>query len=162
MWYNVDILKLGAFLIPPFLRKKKLIAFFGVFLEPFIGLAKKFKAFRKASNQKLNVNGQVIYIEKRLCDEFELEYPYIYITDSDETRANIADMYADQTLSMAMYPLDSDAKLYLESGNESDREQDYIVHVPSFLSDKLSEIRTIVEYHRPAGRKFEIKVYDYE
>ena len=162
MWYNVDILKLGAFLIPPFLRKKKLIAFFAVFLEPFVLLAKRFKDFRKASLQKLNVNGQVIYIEKRLNDEFELEYPYIYITDSSELRANLADIYADQTLSMAMYPLESDDKLYLESGEESAREEDYIVNVPSFLSDKLSEIMTIVEYHRPAGRKFKIKVYDYE
>ena len=162
MWYNVDIYKLGAYLIPPFLRKKRMYAFICAFLAPFYNLCKIFKDYRKASLQKLNVNGQVIYIEKRLCDEFELEYRDIYITDSDSLKSNIADMYSDASVTMAVYSKNSSDKLYLESGDVSAKAEDYIVNVPSFLSDKIEVIKTIVEYNKPAGRTYKINLYEYE
>lgn len=162
MWYNVDIYKLGAYLLPPFLRKKRMYAFFCVFLYPFYWLCKMFKDYRKSSLQKLNVNGQVAYIEKRLCDEFELEYRDIYITDSDSLRPNVADMYRDPSVTLTVYPESSEEKLYLESGDESVKSEDYIVNVPSFLADHLETIKTIVEYNKPAGRTYKINLYDYE
>ena len=162
MWYNVDIYKLGAYLIPPFLRKKRMYAFLCVFLYPFYWLCKMFKDYRKSSLQKLNVNGQVAYIEKRLCDEFELEYRDIYITDSDALKPNVADMYRNPSVTMVIYPESSEEKLYLESGDESIKSEDYIVNVPSFLADHLETIKTIVEYNKPAGRTYKINLYDYE
>ena len=162
MWYNVDIYKLGAYLIPPFLRKKRLYAFLCVFLSPFHWLCKMFKDYRKTSLQKLNVNGQVAYIEKMLNDEFEFENREIYITDSDALKPNVADMYRDPSVTMTIYPESSEEKLYLESGDESIKSEDYIVNVPSFLADKLEVIKTIVEYNKPAGRTYKINTYDYE
>ena len=88
MWYNVDVYKMAAYLLPPFLRKKKLFSFFCVFLYPYFVLVQKFKSFRKSSIYKLNANGQVIYIEKYLNDYFSLEYRDIYITDSENNIAN--------------------------------------------------------------------------
>lgn len=162
MWYNVDIYKLGAYLLPPFLRKKRMYAFLCVFLYPFYWLCKMFKDYRKASLQKLNVNGQVAYIEKMLNDEFELEHQEIYITDSESLRTNVADMYRDPSVTMTIYPENSEEKLYLESGDESVKSEDYIVNVPSFLADHLETIKTIVEYNKPAGRTYKINLYDYE
>ena len=63
---------------------------------------------------------------------------------------------------MVIYPLSSEEKLYLESGDESIKSEDYIVNVPSFLADKLEVIKTIVEYNKPAGRTYKINLYDYE
>lgn len=162
MWYNVDIYKLGAYLIPPFLRKKRMYAFICAFLAPFYWICKMFKDYRKASLQKLNVNGQVIYIEKRLCDEFELEYRDIYITDSDSLKTNIADLYPDASITMAVYSKNSEDRLYIESGETSAKSEDFIVNVPSFLSDKIEVIKTIVEYNKPAGRTYKINLYEYE
>lgn len=162
MWYNVDIYKLGAYLLPPFLRKKRMYAFLCVFLYPFYWLCNMFKDYRKTSLQKLNVNGQVAYIEKMLNDEFELENREIYITDSDALKPNVADMYRDPSVTMTIYPESSEEKLYLESGDESIKSEDYIVNVPSFLADKLEVIKTIVEYNKPAGRTYKINLYDYE
>ncbi len=162
MWYNVDIYKLGAYLLPPFLRKKRMYAFLCVFLYPFYWLCKMFKDYRKTSLRKLNVNGQVAYIEKMLNDEFEFENREIYITDSDALKPNVADMYRDPSVTMTIYPESSEEKLYLESGDESIKSEDYIVNVPSFLADKLEVIKTIVEYNKPAGRTYKINLYDYE
>lgn len=162
MWYNVDIYKLGAYLLPPFLRKKRMYAFLCVLLFPFYCLCKIFKDYRKASLQKLNVNGQVAYIEKMLNNEFELEHQEIYITDSESLRLNLSDLYSDASVTMTVYPDNSEDVLYLESGNESVKSEDYIVNVPSFLEDQIERIRTLVEYNKPAGRTYKINLYDYE
>lgn len=162
MWYNVDIYKLGAYLLPPFLRKKRLYAFLCVFLYPFYWLCKVFKDYRKTSLQKLNVNGQVAYIEKKLNDEFELENREIYITDSDALIPNPSYMYSDIVITMTIYPEESENVLYLESGDVSVKSEDYIVNVPSFLEDQIEKIRTLVEYNKPAGRTYKINLYDYE
>lgn len=162
MWYNVDIYKLGVYLLPPFLRKKRLYAFLCVFLYPFYWLCKEFKDYRKTSLQKLNVNGQVAYIEKKLNDEFELENREIYITDSGALKPNLSDLYSDASVTMTVYPDNSEDVLYLESGNESVKSEDYIVNVPSFLEDQIERIRTLVEYNKPAGRTYKINLYDYE
>lgn len=162
MWYNVDVYKLGAYLLPPFLRKKRIYAFLCVFLYPFYWLSKMFKVYRKTSLQKLNVNGQVAYIEKMLNDEFEFEHRYIYITDSESLVPNPSDMYLDPSITMTIYPEESENVLYVGSGNDSNKLVDYIVNVPSFLADEIKRIRTLVEYTKPAGRTYKINLYDYE
>ena len=162
MWYNVDVYKLGAYLLPPFLRKKRIYAFLCVFLYPFYWLSKMFKVYRKTSLQKLNVNGQVAYIEKMLNDEFEFEHRYIYITDSESLVPNPSDMYLDPSITMTIYPEESENVLYVGSGNDSNKLVDYIVNVPSFLADEIKRIRTLVEYTKPAGRTYKFNLYDYE
>lgn len=162
MWYNVDIYKVAAYLLPPFLRKKKLFSFFCVLLSPFFVLVQTFKRFREYSIYKLNANGQVIYIEKYLNDYFSLEYKDIYITDSENNISNISDIYPNESITMAVYSVESGNMLYLLSGSESLKKEDYIVNVPSYLQDRINEITTLVEYNKPAGRKYTIKIYDYE
>ena len=162
MWYNVDVYKLAAYLLPPFLRKKKLFSFFSVFVYPFFGLVQSFKNFRKSRLYRLNANGQVIYIEKYLNDYFNLEYKDIYITDSDNNIANVSDLYSDSSITMTVYPANFTDVLYVMSGFESTKREDFIVNVPSYLHDRISEITTLVEYNKPAGRNYYINIYDYE
>ena len=162
MWYNVDVYKLAAYLLPPFLRKKKLFSFFSVLLYPFFLLVQNLKNFRKSCIYKLNANGQVIYIEKYLNDYFNLEYKDIYITDSENNIPNVSVLYPGEAITMAVYPLESGDMLFLLSGTESLKEEDYIVNVPSYLQERINEITTLVEYNKPAGRKYTIKIYDYE
>lgn len=162
MWYNVDIYKLAAYLLPPFLRKKKLFSFFCVLLYPFFTLVQTFKSFRKSSIYRLNANGQVIYMEKYLNDHFNLEYKDIYITDSEESIPNVSVLYPEESSTMDVYASGSLEVLYLISGMESLKKEDFIVNVPSYLQDRINEIITLVEYNKPAGRKYTIKIYDYE
>ena len=36
----------------------------------------------------------------------------------------------------------------------------YIVNVPSYLEGNLNEIRDLVEFYKPAGRKYIINIYE--
>ena len=63
---------------------------------------------------------------------------------------------------MAVYPGNSPDVLYVMSGDESLKKEDYIVNVPTYLQDRITEITTLVEYNKPAGKKYVINIYDYE
>ena len=101
-------------------------------------------------------------MEKYLNDHFNLEYKDIYITDSEEIIPNSSVLYPDESTTMDVYASGSLEVLYLISGVESLKKQDFIVNVPSYLQDRINEITTLVEYNKPAGRKYTIKIYDYE
>lgn len=160
MWYNVDIYKFGLQLLPPLLRKKSLFAFLCALLCPLRVLAELFKTFRSSSLSRLNVNGQVIYIEKALNDAFELKNGEIYLSDTDETVGGV--LYGDASQTMAVHAGSEADVAYVMTDNEGKHDGDYIVNVPSFLETELESIKTIVEYNKPAGRRYVIKVYEYE
>lgn len=162
MWYNLDVYKLAAHLLPPGLRKKKMFAFISILLYPFYLLAQSFRSYYKAATSRLKTNGQVMYIERVLNETYSLEYNEIYITDSESQQVNQAILYKDGNLTMTLYTEADDDILYLASGYQSYKEEDYIVNVPSFLESELDNIRNIVEYNRPAGRKYKINIYEYE
>lgn len=81
MWYDFDIIKYAQYVLRPSLRKRKIFAIISIFLLPLIFIYTLFKSYRKQAIDKLNINGQVIYIEKVLNDRFFLKDREIYITD---------------------------------------------------------------------------------
>ena len=162
MLYKLDIYKWGLFLLPPVLRKKRLFALLAVLLRPFHDLLQAFKEFRKNSLERLDINGQVAYIEKALNGRFLLEYREIYLTDTVDTISQGSLLYPQEEETMAVYGNGDSIVTYLKSTGEGKQEADFIVNVPSFLSQHVDEIKTIVEYNKPAGRSYEIKIYDYE
>lgn len=72
MWYDFDIIKYAQYVLRPSLRKRKIFAIISIFLLPLIFIYTLFKSYRKQAINKLNINGQVIYIEKVLNDRFFL------------------------------------------------------------------------------------------
>ncbi len=162
MWYNVDVYKLGLQLLPPLLRKRVLFAFLRALLCPFRMLAELFRTFRRSSLSRLNVNGQVIYIEKALNDAFELQDGEIYLSDTDDLMGSCSVLYPQPEGSAMVFGGDENEILYIPAGGDGKADGDYIVNVPSFLEAELESIKTIVEYNKPAGRRYVIKVYEYE
>lgn len=160
MWYNLDIYKFAQHLIPPSLRLSRLTAFINILLYPFYLVLQAFKIFRNNSLKKLNINGQVIYIEKALNDAFELKNGEIYLSDTDEVIGGV--LYKDASQTMAVYASGEANVTYVMADNEGKHDGDYIVNVPSFLKTELESIKTIVEYNKPAGRSYVIKIYEYE
>lgn len=162
MWYNVDVYKLGLQLLPLLLRKRVLFAFLCALLSPFHLLAELFKTFRSSSLKRLNVNGQVIYIEKALNETFDLKNGEIYLSDTDNLMGSGSMLYPQPEQSVVIFSGDESEILYIPSGGDGKANGDYIVNVPSFLETELESIKTIVEYNKPAGRSYVIKVYEYE
>lgn len=162
MWYNLDIYKLAQHLLPPLLRKKRLFAFLCVLLSPLYMLVQAFQAFRKQSESNMNINGQVIYIEKILNDTFFLTNKEIYLSDIPDRQLYLYTRNeGNQTLFFLRDERNAE-RLYIKQRNEGTMGSNYIVNVPSFLKDQVEEIQRIVEKYKPSGRKYIINIYEYE
>lgn len=164
MWYNLDIYKFAQHLLPPMLRKKRMFTFLCVLLLPFYMLVQTFQAFRKQSESNMNINGQVIYIEKILNDTFFLTEKEIYLSDIPDRQLYLyLRNEAVQTIFYQRNETDVQ-QLYVQQRGEGNMDGNYIVNVPAFLADKdkLDEIQRIVEKYKPSGRKYIINIYEYE
>lgn len=162
MFYRLDIYKWGLLLLPPVLRRRRLYALLRVMLGPLHGLMQDFRTFRTNSIYRMNINGQVIYIEKALNDAFLLENREIYLTDTADPIADASVVYPDAGITMTVYEEGAADTTYIKAAGDGKLSADFIINVPSFLSSETERIRAIVEYNRPAGRSYGINIYDYE
>lgn len=162
MWYNIDLVKFVLHLLPPILRRRKLWAITVVTLLPLTYVYSLFRDYRLQALARLNINGQVIYIEKVLNDRFFLKNREIYITDISDRqmmlnlrREGVALVYLNQRL-------ESFDTVYITKRGEGNAEGNYIVNAPDFLTDYESDIRQSINYYNPAGRTYVLKFYKYE
>lgn len=162
MWYNIDLYKFSQHLLPPMLRKKRLFAFLSILILPFVYLVSLFLKFRIQSLNKLNTNGQVIYIEKVLNDRFFLKNKEIYITDI--FNKNVYAYYrSEEQIPLYFYKRSEGSEVkYIPLRDEGSINGNFMVNIPSFLSDYESDIKTLVDYYKPAGRSYVLKIYEYE
>ena len=68
MFYDIDIYRWAWLLLPPVLRRTRLYALLCVLLLPVHQMLNSFRSYRESAIRRVNVNGQVIYVEKALND----------------------------------------------------------------------------------------------
>lgn len=157
MWYRIDINKFGLHLLPMLFRRTLLYSLLKVLLIPFKYLSNAFQAYRKEVEKKLMVNGIVINIEKALNDYFLLENHDIYITSAEDIHY---DAYLTNRLPTVIFHSQSSQKPTYLRNAVSENQLMIIVNVPSYLGNRLDEVKDIIEYHKPAGRLYTIKLYE--
>ena len=150
MWYDFDIIKYAQYVLRPSLRKRKIFAIISIFLLPLIFIYTLFKSYRKQAINKLNINGQVIYIEKVLNDRFFLKNREIYITDIAGKESYL------------YHRREGGGKKHIQQRGEGNYSGNYMVNIPSFLSTYENEIKNLIDYYKPAGRTYVLKIYEYE
>lgn len=162
MWYNFDIIKYAQYVLRPSLRKRKIFAIISIFLLPLIFIYTLFKSYRKQAIDKLNINGQVIYIEKVLNDRFFLKNREIYITDIAGKESHLYYRREEQIPSY-LHKRNEGAEIkYIQQRGEGNYSGNFIVNIPFFLAAYESEIKNLVDYYKPAGRSYVLKIYEYE
>jgi len=159
MWYSFDIIKYVKQVLPPILRKTVLFEIAKILVSPLIYIYTMLSAYRISCNDKLGINGQVIYIEKILNDKNFLINNEIYITDITEKYNYI---YPKGGEPLYINTKDEGVNRYFKNKGEGKYSGDFSVNVPSFLADKVSDIRSLTNYYKPAGRGFIINIYNYE
>lgn len=159
MFYKIDIFKYAFLLLPPPLRKKKMFAFLKVLTLPISYLHDELMKYRDLCESRMSVNGQVIYIEKTLNDYFLLQNKDIYISDITELYRPV--YLRNESPSHYFQNEGSQKHTFLHNGSSNGLLK-FIVNVPSYLDNRIEDIKNIVEYNKPAGRVYTINIYDYE
>lgn len=156
MFYDIDIYRWAWLLLPPVLRRTRIYALLCVLLLPLHRMLNAFRAYRESAIRRVNVNGQVIYIEKALNDAFSPEERGIYITDTPDDAALL---YPEAEHTLVIHEAGAAETAYVKAEDDAKYTADYVVNVPFSLALRLEEIRAVVEYNKPAGRSYEIKTY---
>lgn len=159
MSFNIDVYKLGRMLLPPVLRRTRIFAFLKTMLTAVKDIVDNFDEFKQQADAMLSVNGTVASLEKLLNDRYYLPDRDIYITDGDGLQ--VPYLYADQNNTIPVYQSASLDQTYVYGQNEGSASADFIVHIPSIVEYDIENIKSLLEFFKPAGRSFEIKIYEY-
>lgn len=174
MWYRVDFNRFIYYMLPPLLRTGVLIAIMQVLIVPLLYLYNRFITNKTATDRKLNISGNVQYLQKALNDAFFLEHNQIYISTPDEQFKRALYYKTESQPNVACYMRSENTPLYIWKSGDSVVEYNFIVHIPSFLCTSLiadedeykgiylQKIKDIINQYKPAGRMYNIELYDYE
>lgn len=157
MWYRIDYKRLVELLLPTFLRKKIILAFLRAIIIPVTDIYTKFTIYRFAVSKRIDFNGQVMYLEKMLNDEFDLT-DEIYITDA--VKIPVLYLHYKAELQIPVYL--SGKRTILIHKSEIDSSDDFIVNIPIFLNtvDNITRIKRITDYYKYAGKCYKINIYE--
>lgn len=156
MWYNVDILKFALQVLPPVLRRNVLFAMMKVMIVPLIELQTAFIQYVRQCNDNIRVNGQVIYIVKAIKDYFLLDNDDVFITELDVSKKLVYFRNREPYVYISN-DINNPTYIYNSTYNAQLR---FIVNIPDYLSNRIEEVRSIVEFNKPAGRQYIINVYE--
>lgn len=175
MWYKIDFTKLVMQLLPPILRSKLLLAILGAMIVPLRYLYGKFFNLKETVDDRLNITGNVQYLEKALNDAFYLKDRQIHIeTPEDDRPPSFYFASENQKANIMRKPSEGEG-FVLRMNGESGIKVNFNVMVPTFLCTSLTSkdddkyhwkylmtIKNIIKIYKPAGRTFSIELYDYE
>lgn len=174
MWYRIDFIKLVFQLLPPILRSRFLTALLGVLIVPLRYLYVKFYLLKEKVDNRLDITGNVQYLEKALNDAFFLKNGQIYIETPEEGCSWMFHFEREVQSPQYLYLYGSGDGMPIYRTGESSLKVNFVVMVPTFLCSDLDKnldvygganisiIRKILNIYKPAGRTFSIELYDYE
>lgn len=152
MWYNVDYNKLGVLLLPPFLRKPKMVAFIIVLIEPIKTLHYSWKQKRDFDFYRLYHNGQRCKLRKALNDNLDPSLRRIYIDDGTAFPREYIYTQAENNPKYL-------GTFFIKSENEyQNTGVDFIVYVPQPIIDTaIYQLKYILKYYKLAGKRYMIQ-----
>ena len=169
MWYNVDFNKWAVQLLPPILRSKVLVVLLKIMLIPFVQLHAQFMRYRATIAGRLNVTASIQDIERILNATFFLKSSQIYIEDINDDSKSVLYFSREGQSSVFVNLL----RTMWYPGEVPDK-PNFIVHIPDCLCTSLNKaedkykglflttIINLIEYYKPAGRRYALKLYEYE
>lgn len=160
-------------MLPPILRNVTLVKLLNVLVLPIKYVHSLFLTLKTDTDTVLNTAANVQYLEKALNDAFFLRRREIYITTVDEEKRRDFFLKREAQPTQYLYEKSESYPFVLWHSGESALRYNFTVHVPDFLctssaeDDKykgrnLCKIRSILNRFKPAGRTYNIEIYEYE
>lgn len=158
--FNVDFNILIKRLLPIALRQPKFIDWLMTAFKGLRDIYSEFIQFRNDTTYWLYFNGQIIYLEHVLNDQFDPVNRGIYIE-------NLADIQYDYLYNAIEQrtPVYLDNKSenkppdYFVNQSEYDNHITFIVWVPATVTFNINKMKAIVNKYRIAGKTYQIQTY---
>lgn len=159
MIFNIDFNKVIGSLTPHFLNKPKHIAWLQTLLYPVLWLYDDFLTYRDVKLKEATINSQVNRLTRALRDAFENELIEIVHISDYLNQAFIylqiegATIEYDYLNVEAHTPAEYD---FLQA--EYDAETDFVVRIPSAISDKADAVKLFVNKFKFSGKRFKVEI----
>lgn len=158
MWYNVDLQRFAAQMLPPLLRGGVLGAILSVLLLPVVWLYKRLRELRSSERLRLQGTGQVIAMRDALVRRFGLLEGDIEIIDAEDRQIYLYYEREEQQTPTYLKTLQPTRISYAREGRHV---PDYTVLVPDYLRLRERDILDLLDHYKPAGRTYQLKYYAY-
>lgn len=159
--YTVDFRRFVHQLLPPALRKPKMIAFLHALLQPLRQLYIQFGIFHLSRRKEVSVTGQVICLEWLLNDRFNYGQSGIWIRHN--TPVQEAFFLFDEGYTEEAFDVHDEAEgkgpyLY-EDADMVPTDVNFIVLVPEALEFDEAEMKAVVNNKKLYGSTYAIHRY---
>ena len=146
--------KLASLHTPTRQRERKFLSLLKCFVAPIQTMQNDFETNRNNNIYKLNHNGQICKLVSVLNDTFDKDQRRIYITDNGDSAVLLIHKDTDQKL--VQLPV-----IVHRNEDYSDSGYDFVVCIPSDIiltREKELHIKSVVNYYKLAGKRYEINV----
>ncbi|WP_045113626.1 hypothetical protein [Microscilla marina] len=134
MKYEVDIPKLAGWLLPPFLRKPRLLAFIKALTTPLYNRHRNFIAEQQVMLSEVRLTGQTGVLEYFLNEKFDPAEKRIRIIHADSTAIIISD-----ARNLVLSDVEAKA-LVVKDDADIDTTVDFFIKIPNDLAKKYQTI----------------------
>ncbi len=163
----VNFKEVFKYLIPTPLRGNRFVAWIGALLEPLQTVNGYFSTWGATVRYYLRFNGQVIYLEHLLNDQFDDTLRRVYIDDPSGQQIFTPYVFnqVEQQPPLYLYTV-ADAKPLLENivlrnTMELVVTDDFIVHVPAGIFDSTIQIQMsrLIDKYRIACKRYSFQTF---
>lgn len=155
----IDLYPMILELIPPVQRYDWWIDYHRSAIKPLHLLFQDFYAFFDQKKYELLFNGQVIYLEHILNDQFDPIDRGIYITDATLLDARFIFTTAENNEPTYIYTTaEADPPFYINTTSEYYDDVDFIVNIPSSVTFDVNLLKYWVNKYRIAPMRWEINI----
>lgn len=149
-------------MLPPILRGGVIGAILKAMLQPLVWTLQRFDELRATSSEILSSNGQSISLVEAIRRSYYLEDGDVYIVDSKDMQSYLYRV-AEGQKTIALYKIrEATPHRRLYYSDEGKVEPDFYIYLPDFLELDEINILRLIEQYKPAGRKYQIRYYQYE
>ena len=158
---SLDFERLITLLLPPFLRRTKMIKFLYACLSPLEGLNQnELYDMVESARELLNHTSEVGVLSNLLNDKYDATLRRIRIGDAS---APTLPVFMHEAVENQTPPYmnfnDGDPPVIMRFQSEFSAQVDFIVYVPSSFSASLIQfIKNVVDQHRLAGKSYKIEL----
>lgn len=155
-------------LIPGPIRGTKFTDWIAALLQPIQTLNEDFAEWGADRRYDLSFNGQVVYLEHVLNDQFDPVDRSIYIDDPAGTQIFTPYVFNVEEQQPPLYVynvadgLDTDENLVFYNNSEIyTTDEDFIVHVPAGIFNPINEVlmRDLIDKYRIAGKRYDFETF---
>lgn len=155
---SIDLFYLIQILIPPVHRIVEIEKYLRAAARPLIELQSLFYSFYNEIKYVLQFNGQVIYLEHILNDQFDFVVRGIYIDDAVVVENVFLFQLAEANEQLFLFNLsEGQAPVYFSNYSEVSA-FDFVVYIPSSVAFDEALVKYYVNKYKCAGKRWKIEI----